>query len=392
MKERLERLLGSEELPWVATFHATCVRILRREIAALGFTAAFTIYDDQDQERLLKTILEELAIPEKSLKPRAAAAFIDGAKNRGQLPDELPRDDFATAQLVQVYARYQQRLQQANALDFGDLLLQTVRLFREQPQILQRWRERFRYILVDEFQDTNAIQYELIRRLGEGHRNLCVVGDDDQSIYRWRGAEIGNILGFERDFAGCVTIRLEQNYRSTQTILDRRRGGGGEEPRPQREDAVDREPGGRAAGPRGAPRRSGGGALRRRRDQSPARRRAAPARHRGLLSDQRPVPGPRGSAAQPEPPLRHVRRGEILLAAWRSRTCWPTCGCWSTRPMPWPQGASSTCRRGGSVRSRSVVSPSWRRKRGAFWPPARWPWNAVCSAPPRPPGWPASWR
>jgi ATP-dependent DNA helicase UvrD/PcrA len=219
MKARLERLLGSEELPWVATFHATCVRILRREIAALGFTAAFTIYDDLDQERLLKTIIEELAIPEQSLKPRAAAAFIDGAKNRGQLPDELPRDDFATAQLVQVYAHYQQRLQQANALDFGDLLLQAVRLFREQPQVLQRWRERFRYILVDEFQDTNAIQYELIRLLGEGHRNLCVVGDDDQSIYRWRGAEIGNILGFERDFPGCVTIRLEQNYRSTQTIL-----------------------------------------------------------------------------------------------------------------------------------------------------------------------------
>jgi len=219
MKERLERLLGSEDLPWVATFHATCVRILRREIEALGFTSAFTIYDDQDQERLLKTILEELAIPEKSLRPRAAAAFIDGAKNRGQLPAEVPRGDYTSTQLAEIYARYQQRLQQANALDFGDLLLQTVRLFREQPQVLRRWQERFRYLLVDEFQDTNAIQYELVRMLGEGHRNLCVVGDDDQSIYRWRGAEVGNILGFERDFSGCVTIRLEQNYRSTQTIL-----------------------------------------------------------------------------------------------------------------------------------------------------------------------------
>ena len=220
MKERLERLLGSEELPWVATFHATCVRILRREIEVLGFTPAFTIYDDQDQERLLKSILDEFGIPEKSLRPRAAATFIDGAKNRGLLPGDLPGDDFATTQLVKIYARYQQRLQQANALDFGDLLLQTVRLFREQPQVLQRWRDRFRYLLVDEFQDTNAIQYELVRKLGEVHRNLCVVGDDDQSIYRWRGAEIGNILGFERDFTGCVTIRLEQNYRSTQTILD----------------------------------------------------------------------------------------------------------------------------------------------------------------------------
>jgi len=220
MKERLEKLLGSEALPWVATFHATCVRILRREIEVLGFTPAFTIYDDQDQERLLKSILDEFGIPEKSLRPRAAATFIDGAKNRGLLPGDLPADDFATTQLVKIYARYQQRLQQANALDFGDLLLQTVRLFREQPQVLQRWRERFRYLLVDEFQDTNAIQYELVRKLGEVHRNLCVVGDDDQSIYRWRGAEIGNILGFERDFPGCVTIRLEQNYRSTQTILD----------------------------------------------------------------------------------------------------------------------------------------------------------------------------
>ncbi len=219
MQERLQRLLGAGELPWVATFHATCVRILRREIQHLGYSSAFTIYDDQDQERLLKTILEELAIPEQTLKPRAAAAFIDSAKNRGQLPEELAGDDWSTATAVKVYSRYQQRLQQANALDFGDLLLQAVRLFREHPEVLRRWRERFRHLLVDEFQDTNAIQYELIRLLAAGHGNLCVVGDDDQSIYRWRGAEIGNILNFERDFPGCVTIRLEQNYRSTQTIL-----------------------------------------------------------------------------------------------------------------------------------------------------------------------------
>jgi DNA helicase-2/ATP-dependent DNA helicase PcrA len=219
MRERLQRLLGEGELPWVATFHASCVRILRREIGVLGFTAAFTIYDDQDQERLLKDILQDLAVPEKTLKPRAAAGAIDAAKNRGQLPDDLPRGDYHAALVARVYARYQQRLQQANALDFGDLLLQAVRLFREQPEVLARWRERFRYVLVDEFQDTNGIQYELIRLLAAGHRNLCVVGDDDQSIYRWRGAEIGNILGFERDFPGCVTIRLEQNYRSTRTIL-----------------------------------------------------------------------------------------------------------------------------------------------------------------------------
>ena len=220
MRHRLERLLDDPGGLWVATFHATCVRILRREIAALGFTAAFTIYDDSDQERLLKEILAELAVPEKTMKARAAAAAIDGAKNRGLLPDELPADDSMGALTVRVYRRYQERLKQANALDFGDLLLQTVRLFETVPEVLQRWQERFRYIHVDEFQDTNDIQYRLIRLLACGHRNLCVVGDDDQSIYRWRGAEIGNILGFERDFPGCVTIRLEQNYRSTRTILD----------------------------------------------------------------------------------------------------------------------------------------------------------------------------
>jgi DNA helicase-2/ATP-dependent DNA helicase PcrA len=220
MKQRLEKLLGAAESPWVATFHSTCVRLLRREIGALGYSSDFSIYDDQDQQRLLRDVLKELAIPEKSLRPGAAAAAIDGAKNRGQLPDDLPRDDYAGEQLYKIYSLYQKRLKQANALDFGDLLLQTVRLFEHHPAILQRWRERFRYILVDEFQDTNQIQYRLVDLLAREHRNLCVVGDDDQSIYAWRGAEIGNILGFERDYPGTLTIRLEQNYRSTRTILE----------------------------------------------------------------------------------------------------------------------------------------------------------------------------
>jgi DNA helicase-2/ATP-dependent DNA helicase PcrA len=220
MKERLERLLSGGELPWVATFHAACVRILRREIGALGFTADFTIYDDQDQERLLRQILAELGIDEKELKPRAVAAAIDGAKNRGQLPDALPRGDYYAERIAKVYALYQERLQRANALDFGDLLLQTVRLFEEHPAVLEKYRQRFRHILVDEFQDTNQVQYKIVDLLASAHRNLCVVGDDDQSIYAWRGAEIGNILGFERDYPGCVAIRLEQNYRSTRTILE----------------------------------------------------------------------------------------------------------------------------------------------------------------------------
>ena len=220
MKERLERLLGASELPWVATFHATCVRILRREIAVLGYSSDFTIYDDQDQERLLKAVLTELNIPEKTLKARAAAWAIDAAKNKGLFPEQLDTGDFYGELTARVYARYQQRLQQANALDFGDLLLLAVRLFEAHPEVLHKYRQRFRYIHVDEFQDTNQVQYRIIHLLAGQHRNLCVVGDDDQSIYAWRGAEIGNILGFERDYPGCTVIRLEQNYRSTRTILE----------------------------------------------------------------------------------------------------------------------------------------------------------------------------
>ncbi|WP_298037345.1 UvrD-helicase domain-containing protein [uncultured Desulfuromonas sp.] len=220
MKERLVDLLGEDELPWVATFHATCVRILRREIAALGYSSDFTIYDDADQQRMLKDVLKELSIPEKTLKPRAAAAGIDAAKNKGLMPEELDTDDYYAELVARVYEIYQRKLRAANALDFGDLILLTVRLFEEHPEVLEKWRQRFGYLLVDEFQDTNAIQYKLVNQLASGHGNLCVVGDDDQSIYAWRGADIGNILGFERDYPGTRTIRLEQNYRSTGTILE----------------------------------------------------------------------------------------------------------------------------------------------------------------------------
>ena len=220
MQERLAELLGDIQGLWVSTFHSACVRILRQEIEALGFNRNFTIYDDQDQERLLKVLLQELGVDEKQLKPRAVAAAIDRAKNKGLHPEQLEDDDYQAEQVTRIYRLYQERLQQSNALDFGDLLLQTVRLFEEHAEILDKYRQRFHYILVDEFQDTNQVQYRLIHLLASGHGNLCVVGDDDQSIYRWRGAEVGNILGFERDYPGCETIRLEQNYRSTKTILD----------------------------------------------------------------------------------------------------------------------------------------------------------------------------
>jgi len=219
MRERLERLLGADALPWVSTFHAACVRILRREIEALGFTSNFVIYDDRDSERLLKECLDVLRIPEHTLTPRLAATLIDGAKNKGLTPQAYARGDEQHESMSLVYARYQEQLRRANALDFGDLLLATVRVFDEHPQVLERYRERFLHVLVDEYQDTNAVQYRLTNLLASRHRNLCVVGDDDQSIYRWRGAEIGNILDFERDYPDAAVIRLEQNYRSTGTIL-----------------------------------------------------------------------------------------------------------------------------------------------------------------------------
>jgi DNA helicase-2/ATP-dependent DNA helicase PcrA len=220
MKERLEELLGDTQGLWVSTFHSSCVRILRQEIEALGFNRNFTIYDDQDQERLLKTLLQELGIDDKTLKPRAVAGAIDRAKNRGLWPEDLDDGDYQVEQITRIYALYQERLKQANALDFGDLLMQVVRLFEEHPDVLEKYRQRFHYVMVDEFQDTNQVQYRLVHLLASGHGNLCVVGDDDQSIYRWRGAEVGNILNFERDYPGCETIRLEQNYRSSSTILD----------------------------------------------------------------------------------------------------------------------------------------------------------------------------
>ncbi len=221
MRTRIEASLDGSESPWISTFHSACVRILRREIGALdGFSSSFTIYDDQDQERLLKLVLKDLGISDKELKPRTVAGAIDGAKNKGQLPENYPQHTPQHRLEARVYAEYQQRLRRANALDFGDLLLQCVRLFEAHPTILEQYAQRFMHVLVDEFQDTNIVQYRLMQMLASGHGNLCVVGDDDQSIYRWRGAEVGNILGFEGAYRGCKTIKLEQNYRSTEVILE----------------------------------------------------------------------------------------------------------------------------------------------------------------------------
>ncbi len=219
MRERVERLVGSGEAPLIATFHSTCARFLRRDIHHLGYDAAFAIYDDKDAEKLLKEVIAGLGLDEKRFPARSFAAAIDDCKNRGILPGEIPTGDYTGEMLARVYGAYQERLKKCNALDFGDLLMLTVRLFEEHPEVLARYRDKFRWILVDEYQDTNPIQYRLVRLLAGERRNLCVVGDDDQSIYRWRGADIRNILDFEKDFPGVTTVKLEQNYRSTRNIL-----------------------------------------------------------------------------------------------------------------------------------------------------------------------------
>jgi DNA helicase-2/ATP-dependent DNA helicase PcrA len=222
MRERVEHLLGkSAKGIWVSTFHSACARILRQHIDRLGFGRNFVIYDEEDQERHLKAVMKELDIDFKMFHPRAMQSTIDRLKNEGITPDQYQPSQFNVFEkrLALVYQRYQEDLRRNNGVDFGDLLLFVTLLFRKFPDVLRSYQNLCRYVMVDEFQDTNLIQYQLIKRLVEGHRNVCVVGDDDQSIYRWRGAEVGNILNFERDFPGTKVITLEQNYRSTQHIL-----------------------------------------------------------------------------------------------------------------------------------------------------------------------------
>jgi DNA helicase-2/ATP-dependent DNA helicase PcrA len=222
MKERLERLIGPPARAlWVMTFHAACGRIFRREAERLGYRANFTIYDSQDQQRLVKSCLEELGKDPKRFTPRGIHAQISNLKNQLVLPSAaLERvSSFYDQTVAEVYDLYQRRLHASNAVDFDDLLLLTVEVLERFPDARKKWQEAFRYILVDEYQDTNHAQYRLLRILGQQHQNVCAVGDPDQSIYAFRGADIRNILEFERDFVGTRTIALEQNYRSTNHIL-----------------------------------------------------------------------------------------------------------------------------------------------------------------------------
>ena len=227
LKERLGRMLGEEVAVdvWASTFHSACVRILRRDIDRLGFDRSFTIYDSDDSKRVIKDIIKELELEEKSFPPREVQTIISRAKNDMQTPEDFAEqgkaiNDWRKIRMGKVYSLYNKKLRDANALDFDDLLWHTVRLLETAGDVREYYQRKFRYILIDEYQDTNALQYRLAALLTNQAKNICVVGDDDQSIYRFRGATIENILSFEQQYKGARVIRLEQNYRSTQNILD----------------------------------------------------------------------------------------------------------------------------------------------------------------------------
>ena len=224
MRERVDNLVGfGAESIWVSTFHSSCVRILRRHIENLGYTTSFSIYDSDDQKTLMRQVFKTLDIDTKQFKERSVLSAISSAKDKLIPPEEFLLNaggDFREKKTGEIYKEYQKQLKKNNALDFDDLIVKTVELFQNNPQILDYYQERFRYIMVDEYQDTNMAQFKLVSLLASKYRNLCVVGDDDQSIYRFRGADIQNILSFENTFPGTMVIKLEQNYRSTQNILD----------------------------------------------------------------------------------------------------------------------------------------------------------------------------
>ena len=224
MRERVEDLVGSgSEDVWISTFHAACSRILRRYIDRIGYDRNFTIYDANDQKSLMKEVLKEMNLDTKQFTERSVMAEISSAKDENKTPADYLRDygdNYRNAKIGEIYALYQKKLRENNALDFDDLLMKTVELFDQAPDVLEQYQERFRYIMVDEYQDTNTIQFLFVSRLAARYRNLCVVGDDDQSIYKFRGANIYNILNFEKVFPDARVIRLEQNYRSTKNILN----------------------------------------------------------------------------------------------------------------------------------------------------------------------------
>lgn len=226
MRERLGHLLGQDGsarnfMPWMGTFHGICVRLLRMDGDKIGILPNYVIYDEDDRQGLIKQAMKQLSIADKQIKPRAVSSIISNAKNELLGPDDFEASANYPFQkeVAKIYALYEKMRKEAGALDFDDLLIETVRLFKDQPEVRAKWRSQFKHILIDEYQDTNAAQYAIVKSLVGDDRNICVVGDDWQSIYSWRGADFTNILNFERDFPGAMIVKLEQNYRSTGAIL-----------------------------------------------------------------------------------------------------------------------------------------------------------------------------
>ncbi len=226
MRERLAKILGMENsytfMPWMGTFHSICVKILRIEAENVGLTRSFTIYDTDDRLALIRRAMKDLKISDKIVKPRAAESAISKAKNEGKDPAAYEAEAFYPQQksIAEIYERYEDMRIKADAVDFDDLLLYVAKMLKQRPDLREKWRGKFKHILIDEYQDTNHIQYQIVKLLVNDERNICAVGDDWQSIYSWRGADFTNILNFEQDFPGAKVIKLEQNYRSTQNILD----------------------------------------------------------------------------------------------------------------------------------------------------------------------------
>ena len=224
LKSRIDSMLGGEgELVWASTFHSLCVRILRRDIEKIGYPSSFNIFDRADQLTVVKECLKELNVDDKTYPPKGILSTIGRAKDELMTPEDFAAEyesDFRMSKVAQVYKLYQEKLKRYGSLDFDDIIMLTVRLFEEYPEVLSFYQNRFRYIMVDEYQDTNHAQYRLVSLMADAHKNLCVVGDDDQSIYKFRGANIENILSFEKQYKNAVVVKLEENYRSTQNILD----------------------------------------------------------------------------------------------------------------------------------------------------------------------------
>ena len=338
MRERVEALVGGRaRAMWVMTFHSACARMLRADAERLGYTRGFTIYDEQDSLRLVKNCVDELDVDPKRFAPRGIRRQISDAKN--QLLDaeayRIKVSSFFEQTAADVYELYEQRLHSANAMDFDDLLFRCVNLFELFPEVLERYRRGFRHVLVDEYQDTNRAQYRRLQLLCEEHRSLCVVGDDDQSVYAFRGADIKNILDFEHDYPDAEVVKLEQNYRSTQTILNASNAvisnNRARKAKSLWSDLGDGEPV-HVRELRGRARR---GSVRGLGDRAARGRGRVARRDRRLLPDQRSEPGARGHAG----PLRRQLPGDrrhALLRASRSRMLSAISPCWSTPPTASP--------------------------------------------------------